>query len=98
MTNTINMTKQKFELYYYNCEESDHCMPLEVAEELGLTAQELDYCYKNFDVLVQVYIEGTLCEMCWRELPAPDRDDLGDGHSQLVTNCSCGMSYVSRAI
>lgn len=34
------------------------------------------------------------CEDCGDLLPAPEREDLGEGYYQLVTNCPCGAEYI----
>lgn len=93
------VNKKEFENYYYNMEKSDNgemVMPYEMALELNLTAKQLDYIAKNFGALVGCFIDQTLCEDCFRELPAPVSEDLGGGYSQLVIYCQCGRSYTSR--
>jgi len=93
------VNKKEFELYYYNMEENEAgemVMPYEMALELGLTAKQIDYIAKNFDALVGCFIEETLCEDCFNELPAAVSEDLGGGYSQLVIYCNCGRTYTSR--
>jgi len=96
----MKITRQEFEAFYYNCEEDikthEVFLPIEVAKELNISAKKLDFIHRNLIPLKHAFIDGTHCQVCFRELPQPTVEDRGEGQTELITYCPCGESYRHR--
>lgn len=96
----MQVTRAEFEGFYYNCEEDikthEVYLPAEVAVDLNISAKKLDFIHRNLIPLKNAFIDGTHCQVCFRELPQPIKEDRGEGNYELVTYCNCGRTYINR--